>query len=97
MITLYGVFEFTALAGAFGLAAHHTLTRVLPLRRALAAVARRLGRGAGLAWLERWGERLAPAVTTGTCASGCGSCGGCASSPIEPDLPARPTPGRDRP
>ena len=78
-MTLYGTFEFTVLAGALGLAAHHTLTRVMPLRRGLATLARVLGGAAGSAGLQRLGERIDPPRRAGGCGSGCGSCGsGCA-------------------
>lgn len=77
MMTLYAAFETAVLAGAFGLAVHHTVTRVLPLRRGLAGALRQIGRSAQLAPLQRLGDRIAP-PPAGGCGSGCGSCGsGC--------------------
>ena len=80
MMTLYAAFETAVLVGAFSLAVHHTVTRVLPLRRGLAGALRQLGRSAQLAPLQRLGDRLAPPAASG-CGSGCGSCGsGCGSA-----------------
>ncbi|MEX8520140.1 MAG: DUF6587 family protein [Leptothrix sp. (in: b-proteobacteria)] len=75
MITLYGTFEFTVLAGALGWAAYQTLTRVLPLRRVLGATVQQLGRTTRLPVLQRLGDRWTPPATAG----GCGSCGSCSS------------------
>lgn len=79
MSLLYTAFEYSLLAGATTWAAHHTFSRVLPLRRGLAALLQHAARQPGLGWFGqmagRGAARIAPPAAAG-CASGCGGCGG---------------------
>lgn len=91
MSLLYTAFEYTLLAGATAWAAHHTFSRVLPLRRGLAAVLHHAARQPGLGRFGqlagRGAARLAPPAAAG-CASGCGGCGGGSGDRCAPPPPS---------
>ena len=65
-------------------AAWSVLTRYAPraLRQACRAQAAKLARRGGWNWLEK--KLAAPAAAGGSCADGCGPCGGCGTTTAKP-------------
>jgi hypothetical protein len=74
------------------IAAWSVLSRYAPkaLRQACRAQAAKLARRGGFAWLEK--RLTSPAAPAGSCADGCGNCGGCSPAATQPETRSAITP-----